>query len=239
MKAAARSVQAEWEAKLNLAWERLKLEEWNIAQAAEEAEAKAAESGHAAHLHAFVVTLSFIANIGCTVGKLFPGQYICHTWKCNEMVHTAFMTLAAGTVDVFERLAFLNVLVPDQGKILYCIPLGGLQRVILKTTQLCVTLVWTLWDLQTVLTTAPGSGTISLTAFACIIQLVLIVLDFRASILTERLNRQQLDAGYPPARRATLRVRDFARPIEASTPQAWSTPALGFADTKEREPSTR
>ena len=148
------------------------------------------ETLYAARDHAYLAALSFVANIGCTIGKLFPGRYICETWQCNQMVHNAFMSLAAGIVDVCERYAYLRVLVPDTGERMCWIPLGGITRMLLKTAQLSVTLAWTLVDLQSALISSPGLGTLVLTSFSCLIQFQLVLMDLRAGYLTEKLNRQ-------------------------------------------------
>ena len=91
---------------------------------------------------------------------------------------------------MIERYAYLRVLVPEGGKVLNCIPLGGLQRMVLKMSQLCVTLAWTLLDLEAVISSAPSTGTLVLTGFACAIQLLLVFMDVLAGIRTERLTRK-------------------------------------------------
>ena len=176
--------------KFKKAHEQLRDEEKAVADDARDDELTAATAGDAAHDHAVLAVLSFFANVGCTIGKLFPGHYICETRACDVTVHNALMTLAAGVVDVIERYAYLRVLVPEGGKVLNCIPLGGLQRMVLKMSQLCVTLAWTLLDLEAVISSAPSTGTLVLTGFACAIQLLLVFMDVLAGIRTERLTRK-------------------------------------------------
>ena len=105
------------------------------------------------------------------------------------------MTFTAGAVDLVERLFFLRVLIPDvkSSKLLGCIPImiGGQHRLLQKVAQLCVSFVWTAIDLQEAAVAAPGTGTLLIGAFACILQLVLVWFDARAAWLTERLNKEQ------------------------------------------------
>ena len=136
-----------------------------------------------------------MANVGCSIGKLFPAHYVCETWQCDRLVHNGVMTFTAGAVDLVERLFFLRVLIPDgkNSKLLGCIPImiGGQHRLLQKVAQLCVSFVWTAIDLQEAAVAAPGTGTLLIGAFACILQLVLVWFDARAAWLTERLNKEQ------------------------------------------------
>ena len=136
-----------------------------------------------------------MANVGCSIGKLFPAYYVCETWQCDHLVHNGIMTFTAGAVDLVERLFFLRVLIPDEknSKLLGCIPImiGGQHRLLQKVAQLCVSFVWTAIDLQEAAVAAPGTGTLLIGAFACILQLVLVWFDARAAWLTERLNKEE------------------------------------------------
>ena len=141
----------------------------------------------------FVIQVfSLIANIGCSIGKLFPGgaKYICNTWQCMRLVHNAVMTLTSGAVDLVERFVFLYVLVSDGNKLCGCVPFGGQHRLLQKVAQLCISLAWTIRDTLEAAVAAPGTGTLVLAAFACAIQVILLRLDARAAWLTERLNQK-------------------------------------------------
>ena len=138
-----------------------------------------------------------MANVGCSIGKLFPAYYVCETWQCDRLVHNGVMTFTAGAVDLYERFLFLGVLIPDEedSKLLGCIPfmdpIGGQDRLLQKVAQLSVSFVWTAIDLQEAAVAAPGTGTLLIGAFACILQLVLVWFDARAAWLTERLNKEK------------------------------------------------
>ena len=60
-----------------------------------------------------------------------------------------------------------------------------------KVAQLIVSFVWTATDLQEVATAAPGTGTLVLGALACILQLILVLLDCLAAWKTEKLNKRK------------------------------------------------
>ena len=103
------------------------------------------------------------------------------------------MTFTAGAVDLIERYWFLKVLIPDEenSKLLGCIPIGGQHRLLQKIAQLSVSFVWTATDLQEVAVASPGTGTLLIGAFACVLQLVLMCFDVRAAWLTEKLNKEE------------------------------------------------
>ncbi len=104
------------------------------------------------------------------------------------------MTFTAGAVDLVERFLFLYVVIPDgeASNLLGFIPIkiAGQKRLLQKAAQLCVNFVWTATDLQEVAVAAPGTGTLLIGAFACILQLILVLFDARAAWLTEKLNQE-------------------------------------------------
>jgi hypothetical protein len=144
-------------------------------------------------MHAFVSAVTLVANIGCSIGKLYPAHYVCETWQCDRLAHNGVMTFTAGAVDLIERYWFLKVLIPDEenSKLLGCIPIGGQHRLLQKIAQLSVSFVWTATDLQEVAVASPGTGTLLIGAFACVLQLVLMCFDVRAAWLTEKLNKEE------------------------------------------------
>jgi hypothetical protein len=78
-------------------------------------------------------------------------------------------------------------------KLIGCIPIGGQGRLLQKVAQLCVSFVWTAIDLQEAAVAAPGTGTLLIGAFACILQLLLVGFDAQAAWLTERLNKEETE----------------------------------------------
>ena len=196
--AAAKMEQTKFENLQRQARKEFELEKETIEHDFAEEEARAAQQQDAAHYHAIVAGFSFVANVACAAGKLFPiGFDGCQTWQCRQMVHNALLTLAAGVVDVIERRAYTYVLVPDTSKLLGCLPLGGLSRMGQKLAQLLVSLAWNVSDLLSGLVAAPGTGTLVLSCFACAVQVLLTVMDLRAVCLIQKLNYAR-DVGEEP-----------------------------------------
>lgn len=82
---------------------------------------------------------------------------------------------------------FLYVLIRvihDSGTVCGCIPVSWQQRLLQKVAQLSVSFVWTATDLQEEVSAAPGSGTLVPGSLACILQVILAFLDFRAAWLS-------------------------------------------------------
>jgi hypothetical protein len=133
------------------------------------------------------------------------------------------MTFTAGAVDLLERLLFLRVLIPDEenSKLLGCIPIGGQHRLLQKMAQLCVSFVWTATDLQEAAVAAPGTGTLLIGAFACILQLLLVFLDARAAYLTEKLNKDK----YGPEPNQVAHSHEEPPPAVPAPPQQLTGPS--------------
>lgn len=122
---------------------------------------------------------SFVVNFGCAVAKLFPLRYYCDTHQCSNTVHNAVMTLGSGLIDLLERAASLAVLIPPDDTMCFGmiqIPAWFPLR-LQKAAQLFVTLSWTLSDIFTGASNAPGPGTTALIVSACIMQILLLSLD--------------------------------------------------------------
>ena len=136
--------------------------------------------------------LSLVANIGCSIGKLFPGRYACNSWQCTTLVHNAFMTLTSGSVDLVERYLFLSVIIKDSysDRCFGCLEVNmdGWRRLAQKAAQIGVTLAWTLGDTLEAARAAPGAGTLALSVLSCLIQLLLLLLDIEAAWRAQILN---------------------------------------------------
>ena len=126
-----------------------------------------------------ITILCFLADVGFTVGKLFPAGYNCHSLACANITHNCVMTLSSFIFSALE-CAFLHQMAgnlkADQGRGRAC---GA------KLVELVLCLTYVVYDSAPLLhawsnsaTVEPlGVGTIVLVAFACLTEALLIAFE--------------------------------------------------------------
>ena len=116
-----------------------------------------------------MVIVIFFADVGFTVGKLFPTTYNCRSLDCAKIVHNCCMTLCTFPFILTEGWA-LNGMAKDlHGK---SDVKGGADGPIVKVLEILVSLAYVVYDVAT--TDPPGTGTTALIVVTCLAEVVLI-----------------------------------------------------------------
>ena len=112
----------------------------------------------------------FFADVGFTVGKLFPMTYNCRSLDCAKIVHNCCMTLCTFPIICLE------------GIILLMMSTDGLDKPenqnigdgpIIKVLEIVVAVVYVVYDNMT--QQPPGVGTRALVVVTCLAEVVLIL----------------------------------------------------------------
>ena len=107
--------------------------------------------------------LCFLADVGFTVGKLFPTTYLCRSLDCAKITHICVMTLSSFLFSVMECL-MLHILASEvQSK-------GRTSMV--KLLELALSFAYIIYDYAT--SEPPGVGTTVLIVVACLAEVLLI-----------------------------------------------------------------
>ena len=66
--------------------------------------------GQGGYSFEFMIIIIFFADVGFTVGKLFPTTYNCRSLDCAKIVHNCCMTLCSFPFILMEGLALRGIL---------------------------------------------------------------------------------------------------------------------------------
>ena len=119
-----------------------------------------------------MVIFIFCADVGFTVGKLFPTTYSCRSLDCAKIVHNCCMTLCTFPfiflegVGLHEMTGFENRDSDTNSR------RGGADGPIVKVLEILVSLAYVVYDAVT--QDPPGTGTTALIVVTCLAEVVLI-----------------------------------------------------------------
>ena len=120
-----------------------------------------------------VLITCFLADVGFTVGKLFPTSYLCSSVDCAKITHNCVMTLAG-----FLFAAFECAMLAAMARELHSIrseSQSALSTGMVKLLELVLCLAYIIYDVAT--TEPPGVGTTVLVAFACLAEVLLLCFE--------------------------------------------------------------
>jgi len=125
--------------------------------------------------------LCFMADVGFTVGKLFPTTYLCRSLDCAKITHNCVMTLASFVFSAGECY-MLHAMAKDSS--------GGKGSTgMVKLLELALCLAYIVYETAT--TEPPGGGTTALIVVACLAEVLLLcfegytVCKYEAKVLPE------------------------------------------------------
>jgi hypothetical protein len=118
-----------------------------------------------------VIFCLFIADVGFTVGKLFPVTYLCRTLDCAKITHNCVMTLSSFIFAAFECM-LLAVMAKDQSE---GEGQGKGSTSMVKFLELALSLAYVLYDFAT--TEPPGVGTTVLIVVTCLAEVLLLCVE--------------------------------------------------------------
>ena len=120
----------------------------------------------------FVIVI-FFADVGFTVGKLFPTTYNCRSLDCAKIVHNCCMTLCS-----FPFIASEGGLLRDMTKNHHekSDAKGGTDGPIVKVLEILVSLAYVVYDAVT--QDPPGTGTTALIVVTCLAEIFLIIQEY-------------------------------------------------------------
>jgi hypothetical protein len=115
------------------------------------------------------ILLLFLADVGFTVGKLFPATYACRSPDCAKITHNCVMTLASFLFSACEcfmlhEMTMDNVRT-DQGSI----------TAVVKMLEIVLAFAYVIYDAAT--TEPPGVGTTVLVVVACLAEVLLVCFE--------------------------------------------------------------
>lgn len=124
------------------------------------------------------LAVSFLANLGIAVGKLFwwNTHYDCDTRMCQKMVHNGVMTCTECVFDF--ALLYISAKVgvamsqfsPCCNACSACNPIAHLLNHIIRIIGPLVTIAWLCWDTFQARLYAPGNNSLALVAVAFVLQ---------------------------------------------------------------------
>jgi len=117
-----------------------------------------------------ILVICFIADVGFTVGKLFPTTYLCRSLDCAKITHNCVMTLASFLFSAFECHA-LYVMTKETSS-------GGNGRTgtgMVKLLELALCLAYIVYESPT--TEPPPGETTALIVVACLAEVLLICFE--------------------------------------------------------------
>ena len=122
----------------------------------------------------FSFVLWFLADIGFTIGKLFPTTYSCRSLDCAKITHNCCMTLCTLGFAFAETSCLLKF--QDE---------QGYSRAVMgKTLELTASLAYVVYD--SVTQDPPGEGTTVLIVIACLGEAGLILFEAYYSVVHNR-----------------------------------------------------
>jgi hypothetical protein len=112
----------------------------------------------------FVILL--VAEIGFSVGKLFPGpSYLCDSWSCRKVTHECLLTLCPFPLQLLE-FSFLFLMMKEQ---------RSKVPVLFKIADYSAALAYVVYGAAT--QKPPGVGTIVLVVITCMAEVLLIAIE--------------------------------------------------------------
>jgi hypothetical protein len=128
--------------------------------------AKGGVSGENKREDISTIVILFLADVGFSVGKLFPGvTYHCDSWSCRKVTHVCTMTLCAFLFQLYELL-LLRIMSRDQ---------GIRAPVLVKLVEYSASLAFVLYDAVT--QDPPGVGTTVLIVCASLAEILLLAIE--------------------------------------------------------------
>ena len=115
------------------------------------------------------ILLCCLADVGFTVGKLFPATYACRSLDCAKITHNCVMTLASFLFSAFECY-LLHIMAEDNTD-----EQGNGSTAAVKMLELALALAYILYDAAT--TEPPGVGTTVLVVVACLAEVLLVCFE--------------------------------------------------------------
>jgi hypothetical protein len=110
--------------------------------------------------------LCFFADVGFTVGKLFPATYLCRSLDCAKITHNCVMTLSSFLFSALECALLHGLASQVQSK-------GSTSMV--KLLELALSFAYIMYDYAT--SDPPGVGTTVLIVVTCLAEVLLICFD--------------------------------------------------------------
>ena len=120
-----------------------------------------------------MVIVIFFADVGFTVGKLFPTTYNCRSLDCAKIVHNCCMTLCSFPFMLMEGLALRGMTKLHHGE---SDAKGGADGPIVKVLEILVSLAYVVYDAVT--QDPPGTGTTALIVVTCLAEIFLIYQEY-------------------------------------------------------------
>ena len=130
----------------------------------------------------------FFADVGFTVGKLFPTTYNCRSLDCAKIVHNCVMTLCSFPFISGEGYALRNIHAHARVRRLGWAQTnrnihheesdakGGADGPIVKVLEILVSLAYVVYDAVT--QDPPGTGTTALIVVTCLAEIFLIYQEY-------------------------------------------------------------
>ena len=126
-----------------------------------------------------MVIVIFFADVGFTVGKLFPTTYNCRSLDCAKIVHNCCMTLCSFPFIAVEGSA-LRTMTKIEGwrrrTVLQTDAKGGADGPIVEVLEILVSLAYVVYDAVT--QDPPGTGTTALIVVTCLAEIFLIYQEY-------------------------------------------------------------
>ena len=118
-----------------------------------------------------MVIIFFFADVGFTVGKLFPTTYNCRSLDCAKIVHNCCMTLCTFPFIFIEGVGLHEMTGLERDSDTNS-RRGGADGPIVKVLEILVSLAYVVYDAVT--QDPPGTGTTALIVVTCLAEVVLI-----------------------------------------------------------------
>ena len=124
--------------------------------------------------HFVLAILCTFANIGCSIGKLFPARYNCTTHQCSKLMQNAVLNLATCAIELFERRALYVIVIPESPFRYF--PSSTL-RFAFRAAAIALSVAWTALDFVLLASSAPGPLCFGLGVASCALQSILVAID--------------------------------------------------------------
>ena len=115
------------------------------------------------------VVLLFLADVGFTVGKLFPATYACRSLDCAKITHNCVMTLASFLFSAYECFMLHQMAEDNEDE-----PGNGSTAAV-KMLELALAFAYIIYDTAT--TEPPGVGETVLVVVACFAEVLLVCFE--------------------------------------------------------------
>ena len=122
-----------------------------------------------------VIFCLFIADVGFTVGKLFPVTYLCRSLDCAKITHNCVMTLSSCIFAAFECMILALAAAQSEDRSRRDLRSSAQIVSMVKFLELALSLSYVLYDFAT--TEPPGVGTTVLIVVTCLAEVLLLCFD--------------------------------------------------------------